>query len=316
MSKPLRNRLSGAKLELEPGVLPESANGPEVRLNAADGKYYFWDGLAWTEFGGSAGVPQDGSSGDVLSKTGEGITDYAWVSYGKSGWSKTLNKFVSADDLDAVLGELLDFDYAKPTVSFSATGQSVLREKGAEVTATSLSATVTRTAEDITAVRFYQGANLLSEDTAPNPAGGSFNHSWTGSFKDNTTFSVQVDDTLNAPAETRAVTFNFVYPYYYGGGASGLTGSQIASLTKDIRVSTATLTRTFTTSASGVLYFAQPAAYPDLSSIKDTNNFEVLGAWTKRTVSITGLDSTSQSYTVYEFNNTLPAGTYSFTFIR
>src|SRR5690606_3821786 len=165
MSKPLRNRLSGAKLELEPGVLPESANGPEVRLNAADGKYYYWDGLAWTEFGGSTGVPQDGSSGDVLSKTGEGVNDYAWVSYGKSGWSKSLNKMVTAANLSESLDELFDFDYVPPTLSFTASGSTIIREKGDAVTATTLSATVGKTAEDITEVRFYKGVDLIHTES-------------------------------------------------------------------------------------------------------------------------------------------------------
>lgn len=315
MSKPLRNRLAGAKLILEAGPLPLSANGPEVRLNSADGKYYFWDGTAWSEFGGGSAVPPDGAEGDVLSKTGAGTTDYGWISFARTGWSDTLGKFVTADDLGDVLDELLAFTYSPPSLSFTASGSTTVREKGAAVTATTLSANVSKTAEDITEVRFYEGASLIHTEAAPSPSGGTFNHSWTGSFSDNKTFSVQVDDT-NANAASASRSFTFVYPYYYGGGAASLTGSQIASLTKDVRTSTATLVRSFTTSSTGVLYFAQPAGYPNLSSIKDVNNFETIDSWTRRTVSITGLDSSSQSYTVYEFNNTLPAGTYEFTFIR
>ena len=59
--------------------------------------------------------------------------------------------------------------------------------------------------------------------------------------------------------------------------------------------------------------FAYPASYGDLKSIKDPNNFEVLGTFTKSTVQITGLDGTPQTYNVY-VNEASTASGFAFTF--
>ena len=264
----------------------------------------------------AGGVPIGGLAGDVLSKASDADADYEWVSGAKTGWSQTLNKMVTAANLSEALDELFDFDYVAPTLSFTASGSTTIREKGDEVMASLLTATVTKTAEDITAVRFYQGASLLDADAAPDPSGGTFNYAWGGSFSDNTTFSVQVDDAVNAPAASASRTFSFVYPYYVGAGAVSLAAASVAALTKRIIASSATRAETITATAGQVLYFAYPASYGALTSILDANNFETISDWTLRTENITGLDSSAVSYRIYEFNNPVVAGDYTYTFKR
>jgi hypothetical protein len=113
-----------------------------------------------------------------------------------------------------------------------------------------------------------------------------------------------------------SASFTFVYPYYYGPGAVGLTAAAVAGLTKDIRTSTASLNRVFTATAGQVYYFAYLASYGALTSILDENGFETIGDWTLRTEDITGLDATAQSYRIYEFDNPVAGGTTNYTFIR
>src|SRR5690606_2894097 len=158
--------------------------------------------------------------------------DVEWVSGGRTGWSKTLNKMVNTASLPASLNELFDFDYVPPTLSFTASGSTTIREKGDAVTASNLSATVGKTAEDITEVRFYYDSSLVYTDSAPNPAGGTFNYAWSGSFADNKTFAVQVDDASGSNKANASRTFSFVYPYYVGAGAAELSAANVAGLTK------------------------------------------------------------------------------------
>lgn len=117
------------------------------------------------------------------------------------------------------------------------------------------------------------------------------------------------DDSTNFSATTEP---RWVYPYYYGVGAQGLTGAEIAGLTKLIVLS-GNKTESFSPTAQ-VPYFAYPAAYGDLTSILDPNGFETIGDWTKSTKTIVGLDSTSQNYTCYEFNNPTTQSGFAYTF--
>jgi hypothetical protein len=112
------------------------------------------------------------------------------------------------------------------------------------------------------------------------------------------------------------VTYTYVYPYYSGAAAPGRTPAQVAALTKDVRVSTASLNKTFTPANGDVYYYAYPASYGALTSIKDENNFETFGDWTLTTANITGLDASAVSYRIYAFNNPVVAGSTNYTFIR
>lgn len=261
-------------------------------------------------------LPVGGNTNDYLAKKSAADGDVEWVSGGKTGWSKTLNKMITTLSLGESLDELFDFDYVPPTLSFTASGSTTIREKGDAVTATTLSATVGKTAEDITEVRFYKGVDLIHTESSPNPAGDTVNYNWTGSFSDNTTFSVQVDDTTGSNKASASRTFTFVYPYYVGAGAASLPAASVAGLTKRLITSTASRQETITATAGQVLYFAYPASYGDLTSILDANNFETISDWTKRTENITGLDSNPVSYLIYEFKNPVVAGSYQYTFKR
>ena len=153
-----------------------------------------------------------------------------------------------------------------------------------------------------------------------NTGSGNSSTVYSTPFSDTITFTVAVTDETTVDGGPTTVsanlTYNFVYSYYYGAAAPGRTAAQVAALTKDVINSNANLTRNFTTANGDVYYFAYPAAYGALTSIKDVNNFEVLPSFTRRTENITGLDGNPVSYYIYEGNNTQVAGTTSFTFIR
>lgn len=240
--------------------------------------------------------------------------------YGYSGFSARFSEAFDTADLGETLEQILNITYTAPLVSLAASGSGTIREKGDEVTSSTLTATITKRSDPIAAVRFYLNSVLIDTVVSPNPAGGTEQFAWTGSFDDTpATFGVEVDDdgTSGGPTTSSDTeSFTFVYPYYVGAGAVGLSAANVAALTKRIINSSASRTETITAANGEVFFFAYPASYGALTSILDVNGFETFGDWTLRTENITGLDGNAVSYRIYEFDNPVVAGDYEYTFIR
>ena len=123
-------------------------------------------------------------------------------------------------------------------------------------------------------------------------------------------------ETNAAISQTRTATY--IYPYYYGTSAVdySTTGNVSASLTQ---LTQASGTKTVSiTGSSAYVYFCQPAAYADLTSIKDGNGFEVLSSFTKYTRNQDGAPGKWSGilYDIYRSNtltNVSPAQNYIFT---
>ena len=66
------------------------------------------------------------------------------------------------------------------------------------------------------------------------------------------------------------------------------------------------------------IYFAYPSSYPDLTSILDPNSFQVIGSFTKSTVSVTSTGLTNNWTTNYKVYQTQlvasPAGNFQFIY--
>ena len=206
------------------------------------------------------------------------------------------------------------YPYQGPLVSLAILPAAGLREFGDTVTSPVLTPTTTRRSNPITTLTLSRSVvGVISTYATPNPAGATeAPYTDTGTpVGVNTTYTATVGDGTSTSTATR--TYSFCYPYYYGVGAPGLSGAAIAGLTKVIQLQANTLTTT--SPSTQVSYFAYPAAYPNLSSILDQSGFETIADYTLRTVSITGLDGTSQSYKVYEFNNLTTQTAFRNTYI-
>lgn len=242
-----------------------------------------------------------------------------------NGFSLRYGEEVSLNTTQEIADYIFQIGYLGPAVSLSSAGSGTIREKGTNTTAGNLIAAVTKRTNDIASVIFFKNNVQIHSVAVPNPAGGNESYADGVQFNDTTTYRVDVRDVVaggngNTLAQS-SVTYNFVYPYYAVGGAAGLNGAAIRAAADDankkkVIASTANIPNTFTTGSPGVLYFAQPAGYPSLTSILDSNNFETLSSWPSSLKDIVGLDGTTQSYRVYEFANVLPAGSYTFTFKR
>lgn len=143
------------------------------------------------------------------------------------------------------------------------------------------------------------GAETFTDPGVPAPQADVVNqvtsHAW---------YATVTDGTSTGTSVTRTRTY--VYPYYWGVGAPALTSTQVAALTKTVKIESSS---NVTTSPSNeVWYYAYPKSYGLLSQITDQNGFayninqaDPLKDWLIRDETITGLDTTVQDYYIYEF---------------
>jgi len=208
----------------------------------------------------------------------------------------------SAQTLEDMFNRLL-YPYIAPSLTLSLSpANGTVREFGNDVATVTLNATTTKHTNDITLVEFYRGASLIHTQAVPIASGGLESYIDTTPVTTNgITFTAKAGDGTQTTTSSGS-GYTFVYPFYYGVDAPGLTGAQIrTNLTMLIK--TPSNTTTVTSPSSEVFYLAYPNTSPALTSILDTNGFETISDYTLRTVSITGLDGTPQTYKVYEYNN-------------
>lgn len=128
----------------------------------------------------------------------------------------------------------------------------------------------------------------------------------------NKTYTFNSNDGLNIIAS--AVSVSFVYPFFYGSNSS-TSINVYTTLTKLIATqSNKSVVFNFTDQYG---YFAYPASYGDLISIKDQNGFDVTASWTKTTITVSssGLFADwSISYNVYRTTVKTTINNAAFTF--
>jgi hypothetical protein len=282
--------------------------------------------LKWST-AASGGLPDAHAPWTMLDAGAGGIQFTETAPVIGSGVSQLTGGFLSYSGILDALAKIFRFVYTLPSASLSGTSSGTLFERGNTQTNPTLSVSITKQSDPILDVSFYDGSI-----TGPNqigatqtsgggiPAGGVNTQVTAVAFGSNRTFWARVRDNGAGNGGTPqnrdvSVTYNFVYPYYRGAGAAGL-GAAVAGLTKVIQNNTPTSgLLAFSVTAGQKVYYSYPAAYAALTSILDQNGFEVIGSFTPTTVSITGLDATSQSYRVYEITSAIGVtGTYSYNF--
>ena len=275
-------------------------------------------GPRFSDVGGGVGTTPDADPIAHDYATFDEDADPVYESGVFSGFSARFNAQIEALGFRDAILQIFNFQYLGPQISLSSAPAQTLREKGSVVASATLTADTTKRSEDITEVRFYRGATLIYTDLAPS-ANGSANSSYVDNtpFSDNISYSAQVLDGVGAPVVSNTVSYPFVYPYYWGASVPGLTAAQVAVLggAKQIIANTNNRVVTYTVAIGDIVYFAYPAAYGALTSIKDQNGFEAISGFTATTENITGLDGTVQSYRLYKLNNVIGvAGTTTYTF--
>jgi len=208
------------------------------------------------------------------------------------------------------------YPYLGPLVSLASNPTSGYREYGDVITSTVLTPTTTKRSNPITTLTLSRsGVGVIYTYPSPNPSGGTeASYTDTNTVSTTTTFTATVGDGTSTSTSTK--TYTFIYPYLYGKGPHGLTGSQMYStFTKVVSPPTNNLTLSFSPSSERV-YLAVPPSSTAYTQVLDQNLFDVSADFLpSSTISITGLDGTPQTYTVYEINHDIGDGsTISFTF--
>ena len=104
------------------------------------------------------------------------------------------------------------------------------------------------------------------------------------------------------PSRTSTITYNFFYAWLNGKGGAGESASAIYGMNKTIGNPASSQAVAYTLAVGEKPYFAYPATFADLTGIKNINNLETIGSWTKRTENITNAYGQTTSYKIYEFN--------------
>lgn len=192
-----------------------------------------------------------------------------------------------------------------PAISFSASGSGV-KEVGTSVTPT-LTVNISNFGTGTpVSISFYSGSTLL--ETKEYVAGtSSYSHTMADAVTSNTTvkgvLNYKKSDGTSASVEKTA-SYTFVMASYYGAVSTApTTAADITALTKNVK-NTKALTVTFALSNQRSCY-CYPASFGNLSSIKDANNFEYIGSYTKTTVTVSGT-----AYNVYTLTDPVTAASF------
>ena len=185
-----------------------------------------------------------------------------------------------------------------PNISTTFSG-SGLFEKGTLVSGTNITVNIKNLADvtlPINTIDFYKD-NALIQSMPFVEGQSSYNYSYANIIKENTTFKTVLTYNLNQKI-TNTGAFTFVYASYYGTTVlSAVTNNDaenlIPAFTKVVK-NTKSLNWNNITLNDARYCYAYPNSFGDLTSIKDANNFEYLGSYTKTTMMI---DSTL--YNIY-----------------
>ena len=203
--------------------------------------------------------------------------------------------------------ELLDdvfYPFTQPTISLST---SSVYEKGVVINK-SMSYNITLNNGIVLNRQILLDTNL--ETTLSNNSGtynSPSNLQWSNSPSPSLlyyahTFTLRVNFT-NTTQLNSSILVEFVAPTYYGVlNIANIDQTHIKALTKNLFKKNNETNLIFNPNIQRYVY-AYPTTYGDLLSIIDQNNFNVTSSFNKTVLIFTLVDSTSESYNVYESNS-------------
>ena len=263
----------------------------------------------------------NGSEGDFLQFATDGTLEVKSGIF--EGQSSTLGRYVTTTSLHDAIEQLFAWQTNPPQISIQSTpAHGGNKEKGIPFNVTNLRLVLTRGSEaDLaSATMSISGIGVASAVGASSfPYSFSKPATMTGltqnidtpltmSFTDTLTVSASVTQA-NAETANASITYNFVYPSYFGRGTRPLTDTELKNLSKYLN---STRAATLPCSAGSNHYcYAYPASYGNLSNIVQSlfPTIPTIANWTKRTTTLVMADGASVLYNVYETN--VPSSTSS-----
>lgn len=191
-----------------------------------------------------------------------------------------------------------------PAISFTSSQSGVL-EVGTTVTNPTLRLQINSLGTGTpTNINFYVGSTLV--DTQPYvPGTNVYTYSYVGTITSTSSTKVTLDynKSDNTPATLTATkSYTFVYASYYGAISMATpTDTDVKALTKNVKNTKAFTYNNIALNDERICY-AYPVSFGNLTSIKDSNNFEYISSYTKYTMTID-----SVSYNVYVLTDPITA---------
>ena len=177
------------------------------------------------------------------------------------------------------------------TVVFSNTNSLI--KKGTSINVTVTSKSFVKGTNNISKIEFYKGNTLANTQTY------TTNTNYTYVINDintDTTLKVRIYDTEDKYKDVSTKSYKFVYPSYKAivDVSSVPSASELATLVSttdnEFLLDKKNYTWSGITMTNKRMCYAYPKSYGALSSIKDANNFEVLGSFTKLETKINSVD--------------------------
>lgn len=221
------------------------------------------------------------------------------------GGIKEGDVFTVGTTLTDIVSKLLE-KYIAPVIGISISPSTTIYEKGSTIDSIVITAAVTKKSEEIAKVEFLIDNSVVETVTEGVSAGGSFTYTDDSGVTANRKYTVRTSDVTTGTVRTADKAISFVVPYYHGVSDSD-TISSISGLTKDV---SAKGSKTYSfTAENKYCVIMYDSNYPDLTSIKDQNNFENISNFSKKTVTI---GDTSYKYYVTTGRKTITG--FKFTF--
>lgn len=212
------------------------------------------------------------------------ITDYTRLAAVPVAVGGVPAGFVPTGNIADLLDKLL-YDVV-PTLSYNISPS--LDEKGLTVTSVNHSASITSNGQTITNRRIIRNAVVVN---SPPTNSVDFDESVSLIFSSTNRES---SFSFDYPAGTVQInrTVNFAAPAYNGVGVSGLNEAQIKALTKTVKTNK-NLTSNFSPTNQRY-YYAWPQSQGAITSVLDTNGFQLIDSFTLTTANFLLADGITQ----------------------
>lgn len=199
--------------------------------------------------------------------------------------------------------DMLLYPYVAFSFSFSTVPNGGTYEIGTNVSVTSANVNITLGSAEISKIEIYEGSTLLATKTSGITSGNN-SIAINVVVSANRYFTAKVTDSTGKQISNNSNYFTFVNAYYVGKIDDGVeisesvitSGVTNGNISKVI-VSKASKTYSFTLNQQKAVY-AYPKSYGSLTSIKDSNGFDVIGGFIKHELQIGGVD-----YYLYELSD-------------
>ena len=196
--------------------------------------------------------------------------------------------------------------YVNPKATFTFSNTNTLIEIGTSFDLTMNVSNIIKGTSDIDKVVFLDG-NIELNSKIYNSSTSNYSHSVNG-VNTNKTFKIRVYDNKNKYAEGTK-TYTFVNPSYIGIVDTNSVDESIVTSLGKILSNTKDYTYDNITMTNKRICYAYPKSLGDLISVKDANNFEVLGSFIKTDLTINGIN-----YVAYVTNSTSSLNNGKLTF--